>query len=84
MDQLSVTNHNITGVTNQRDSTLQTLTTRFCHEFINIDFAQFMRTRHNLDAIDCSAAINLRHKIKTVNVLIEVVAVPMSNAILVP
>ena len=63
---------------------MQTLTARLGHQRLDIKLALLVRAGQDPDAIHSSTAIHLSHKVKAVNILIKIRAVPVGHAILMP
>ena len=84
MQELPITDHHVTGITDNWYRALKALAAGFGDQRFDIELALLVGAREHPDTVHRSAAIHLGHEIKAVNVLIKVRAVPMGDPILMP
>ena len=84
MEYLAAIDNHITRVTNNRYGFRKTLSACLRNQFDNIHSTVLVAAGHNPDAIHCSTAVDLAHKVKAMNILVKDRAVPVGVAILMP
>ncbi len=84
MQELPITHHHVTGVTDNRYRTFEPFTARLGDQRLDIELALLMGTREHPDTIHGGAAIHLSHEIKAVDILVKVRTIPVGHSILMP
>ena len=83
MNDLTVTHHNITWITDHRDRARNPVTAHLSKRR-NIQLALFVRTGNHPDSIRCGTTVELRHEVKSMRTLIQIRGIPVRCCILMP
>ena len=84
MQHLPVQDKRITGITEQRNRTVDPIRARFLHHLPDIYPSQFMTARQNPNAIRRRARVELGHEVEAMRAMVPIVRIPMSCPILMP
>ena len=84
MHDLAIADHHVARIADEGDGAIDPLAPRLLHQLLDVDLTQLVATGQHPHAVDRGTAIDLSHKVESMDILIEVVAFPVSRAVLMP
>ena len=84
VQQLAVADDHVARITNHGHRPHQSFAARLRDQLLDVELPHLVGTRKHPDPIDRSAPMDLGHEIESVDVLVELRALPMGHAVLMP